>query len=227
MDPLEQLRARIAGFPGYDGDLERRRSDEFVRSYLGEALADLEVRCGSIAPELKQRIDALLLRVGFADQKSFSIHHDIAGMHAAAGADSSVAGADAAAVDVADQALFVEPDAARGLPRRGRRDARPPRRGDACRRSNQRVTALGGRACAGSGTAAPRASTRADRKPALPADRYDHSPLDLMPDSMPPRASKSTSAGARSESGGSSRRRRATRRFRWSATRSLPPQAYG
>ncbi len=114
MDPLEQLRVRIAGFPGYDGDLERRRSDEFVRSYLGEALADLEVRCGSTLPELKQRLDALLLRVGFADQKSFSIHHVIAGMRVAASADSSVAAADAAAVEVADQARSVEPEALEG-----------------------------------------------------------------------------------------------------------------
>src|SRR5579863_5175479 len=111
MDPLEQLRARIAGFPGYDGDLERRRSDEFVRSYLGEALADLVVRCGSLSSELKQRIDALLLRVGFADQKAFAIHHGIGGNHVAAGAGSSVAVEDAAVVDVADQAGSVDPDA--------------------------------------------------------------------------------------------------------------------
>jgi hypothetical protein len=109
MDPLEQLRARIAGFPGYDGDLERRRSDEFVRSYLGEALADLGVRCGSMSPELKQRFDVLLLRVGFADQKAF--HHVVARVHAAASADGSVAVVDAAAIEVADQAPHVEPDA--------------------------------------------------------------------------------------------------------------------
>ncbi|HVR47454.1 MAG TPA: hypothetical protein VMT95_12565 [Candidatus Binatia bacterium] len=108
MDPLEQLRARIAGFPGYDGDLERRRSDEFVRSYLGEALADLEVRCGSISPELRQRFDALLLRVGFADQKAF--HHVVARVHAAPNVDSSIAVADVATVDLASQAPQVEPD---------------------------------------------------------------------------------------------------------------------
>jgi hypothetical protein len=113
MDPLEQLRARIVGFPGYDGDLERRRSDEFVRSYLGEALADLDVRC-SPAPELKQRIDALLLRVGFADQKSFATHPGLAGMHALASAGNSVAIEDAAVVEVADQAGSVEPDAVAG-----------------------------------------------------------------------------------------------------------------
>lgn len=113
MDPLEQLHARIAGFPGYDGDLERRRSDEYVRSYLGEALADLEVRCGSISPELKQRIDALLLRVGFADQKLFATHH-IAGESRAGNADGSVAAVDAATVDVADRARSIEPDSLAG-----------------------------------------------------------------------------------------------------------------
>jgi hypothetical protein len=111
MDALEQLRARIAGFPGYDDDFDRRRSDEFVRSYLGEALADLHVRCDSLSPELKQRIDALLLRVGFADQKSFAARHGIAGMPSVANSDNSVAAEDAAVVDVADAAGRVEPDA--------------------------------------------------------------------------------------------------------------------
>ena len=111
MDPLEQLRARIAGFPGYDGDLERRRSDEFVRSYLGEALADLDVRCDSLSPDTKQRIDALLLRVGFADQQSFSVHHGTAATHVLAGAGSSVAGEDVAVIEVADRARTVDADA--------------------------------------------------------------------------------------------------------------------
>ena len=57
MEPLEQLRAKIAGFPGYDGDLERRRSDEYVRSYLGEALADFAGRC-TLPAELQARVDA-------------------------------------------------------------------------------------------------------------------------------------------------------------------------
>lgn len=111
MDPLEQLRARIAGFPGYGGDFERRRSDEFVRSYLGEALADLEVRCGALSPEVKQRIDALLLRAGFADQRSFSNHHGIAALHAIAADGGSVAAEDAALVGVADQAGGIDPGA--------------------------------------------------------------------------------------------------------------------
>jgi hypothetical protein len=109
MDPLELLRTKIAGFPGYADEAARRHSDEYVRSYLGEALADLEVRCTDISPELKQSIGALLLRVGFADQKAFAIHHVNAGTHAVPSADS-IALVDAATVDVACQAPLVAPD---------------------------------------------------------------------------------------------------------------------
>ncbi len=87
------------------------------------------------------------------------------------------------------------------------------RSGDARRRSNERVTALGGRACGSGGAAAPRASTRADRKPVMPAARLERSPLRSRLASMPARASKSTSAGARWESVGCARRRRAMRRY--------------
>ncbi|MGA7095182.1 MAG: hypothetical protein WBX23_14260, partial [Candidatus Cybelea sp.] len=71
MEPLEQLRAKISDFPGYDGELQRRLSDEYVRSYLGEALADLAAR-GVLPPELRERADDLILRVGFADQHAFA-----------------------------------------------------------------------------------------------------------------------------------------------------------
>ncbi len=71
MELLEQLRAKISGFPGYDGELERRLSDEYVRSYLGEALADLAAR-ELLPPELRERVDEAILRVGFADQHAFA-----------------------------------------------------------------------------------------------------------------------------------------------------------
>jgi hypothetical protein len=105
MEPLEQLRAKIAGFPGYDGDLERRRSDEYVRSYLGEALTELAARC-ELAPELQQRVDELLLRVGFADPRDFAMHHIIAGKQ---GTDDggAVAEADATTVELADRATSL------------------------------------------------------------------------------------------------------------------------
>lgn len=106
MDPLEQLRARIADFPGYDDDLARRRSDELVRSYLGEALATLAARCAPLAPELQARVDMLLLRVGFADPKSFGAHNGFAGAHDETG-EADVAADDAATVALTDRASSV------------------------------------------------------------------------------------------------------------------------
>jgi hypothetical protein len=106
MDPLELLHARIAGFPGYTGDLERRRADEFVRSYLGEALAGLSARVAPIAPEVQSRLDALVLRVGFAAQKSFALHNGNATLTAVSDA---VVSADAATVELADRASSLDP----------------------------------------------------------------------------------------------------------------------
>ncbi len=111
MDSLQQLRERIAGFPGYDGDIERRRSDEFVRSYVGEALADLAARCDRLPPDLRQRFDALLLRVGFADPKAFATQRGIANLQDAMAQDGAVATEDVAAVQVADRAPAIAADA--------------------------------------------------------------------------------------------------------------------
>jgi len=108
MDPLERLREKIAGFPGYVGDLDRRRSDELVRSYLGEALTELAARCGELSPELQQRVDALLLRVGFADPKSFAVHRVVSNIPTPPHDGGEVAQDDVAAVDVADRAPEVD-----------------------------------------------------------------------------------------------------------------------
>ncbi|HVN69746.1 MAG TPA: hypothetical protein VMU38_08875 [Candidatus Binatia bacterium] len=109
MEPLAQLRAKIAEFPGYDSALDRRRSDQFVRSYLGEALADLEARC-QLAPEDRARVDALMLRVAFADPTAFDVHDG----HAAARANDGgpIAAADAATVALAGEAATVNADSA-------------------------------------------------------------------------------------------------------------------
>ncbi len=93
-------------FPGYDGDLERRRSDEYVRSYLGEALAELAAR-GALPPELRQRVDELVLRVGFADRATLprttsSVQRMIPSE------EGAVASADAATVELADHAASVD-----------------------------------------------------------------------------------------------------------------------
>jgi hypothetical protein len=107
MDPLELLRAKIVGFPGYDGDLDRRRSDEFVRAYLGEALTELAARCGELPPEVQQRVDALLLRMEFADSKSFAMHR-LASNVPASSAGGKVAEEDVAAVELADRASATD-----------------------------------------------------------------------------------------------------------------------
>lgn len=106
MEPLQQLRAKIAEFPGYDGDLERRRSDEYVRSYLGEALAGLAAR-SPLAPALRERIDDLILRVGFADPRSFAARPVVATKQAPA-REEAVADADVATVALADRAGSVD-----------------------------------------------------------------------------------------------------------------------
>jgi hypothetical protein len=108
MDPLEHLRERISGFPGYAVDIDRRRSDELVRSYLGEALAEMAARCPELSSELRGGVDALLLRVGFATPKSFSPHNGHLGLRTS---DGSVADVDAATIDVADRAATISCDA--------------------------------------------------------------------------------------------------------------------
>jgi hypothetical protein len=74
MDPLQGLRAKIPDFPGYGDELARRHSDELVRSYVGEALVDLSTRLTPLESACQEQVDALLLRVGFADQQAFARH---------------------------------------------------------------------------------------------------------------------------------------------------------
>lgn len=100
------LREKIVEFPGYDGDLERRRSDEYVRAYLGEALSDLGVRC-TLPADVRARLDDLILRVGFADPRDFVNHHTIAAKPGADGG-GAVAAADAQAVEFADRARALD-----------------------------------------------------------------------------------------------------------------------
>lgn len=98
MEPLERLRAKITGFPGYDSEVARRRCDQYVRSYLGEALTEAAQRW-NCTPEQGRRIDDLLLRAGFADQRDFARNE--------MGSDAIVA-ADAATVDLADRAPAID-----------------------------------------------------------------------------------------------------------------------
>jgi|GEM_PF-1855576 len=105
VNPLELLRSTIDGFPGYGGDAERRRSDEYVRSYLGERLADLSAR-RQLPPELQERIEELVLRAGFADPHLFALRHDASRDSNDGGA---LAAADATIVAIADRAELLDP----------------------------------------------------------------------------------------------------------------------
>lgn len=105
MEPLELLRAKIQGFPGYDTALQRRHSDEYVRSYLGERLSEMATRC-ELSPDLQTRLDALVLRVAFANPKDFNAH-DVDG--GPADDDGALAGRDAATIELADRADAIEP----------------------------------------------------------------------------------------------------------------------
>ncbi|MBV9232841.1 MAG: hypothetical protein JO030_02255 [Candidatus Eremiobacteraeota bacterium] len=107
MEALDRLRARIGAFPGYDTDADRRLSDELVRSYLGEAVAELAARNPSLEAPMRQRIDALLLRLGFASQRWFPAHAAAIVRH---GVDSAVVDADAAVIELADRAASVPGD---------------------------------------------------------------------------------------------------------------------
>jgi hypothetical protein len=105
MEPLELLLAKISGFPGYDTTLQRRHSDEYVRSYLGERLSAMGARC-QLSPDHQTRLDALVLRVAFANPKDFNAH-DVDG--GPANDDGALAGRDAATIELADRAAAIEP----------------------------------------------------------------------------------------------------------------------
>jgi hypothetical protein len=104
MDSLEFLKGKISDFPGYGDDDLRRTSDELIRSYLGEAIADLEVRLAPTDGGLRQRIGDLLIRVGFANQHVYRTYQDNARARSEFG---SIADADANVVQTADRAASI------------------------------------------------------------------------------------------------------------------------
>lgn len=104
------LREKIENFPGYDGDVERRRSDEYVRAYLGEALSAVGVRC-TFPPDVRARLDDLILRVGFADPHAFVNRH-IVGAKSVPDGGGAMAAADVETVALADRAAALECGAA-------------------------------------------------------------------------------------------------------------------
>jgi hypothetical protein len=109
MDSLDRLRAKISGFPGYAEDLDRRRSDQLVRSYLGEALSELAARLEPLAPAAQAQIDALLWRTEFADLKAFKMHDNFERDGVPDGAaNADIAADDLQTVELADRAPSVD-----------------------------------------------------------------------------------------------------------------------
>lgn len=104
MEPLVFLRSKIADFPGYLDENGRGRSDELVRSYLGEALAELEARLAPVSDAVATRIGDLLFRVGFVNQTLYRRYETAA--NDGVPMDAVVAD-DAAIVEVADRAAAV------------------------------------------------------------------------------------------------------------------------
>jgi hypothetical protein len=109
MDPLQLLRAKISNFPGYSEELDRRHSDQLVRSYLGEALAELAARLAPLNADREAQIEALLLRIGFADQQAFGTHNCAATDGGpSCGESDDVVADDAEMIELADRGASID-----------------------------------------------------------------------------------------------------------------------
>jgi hypothetical protein len=112
MDPLELLNERIHDFPGYATDSDRRLSDEMVRAFLGEMLADLQVKLAPLDEALTSQIGDLMFRSGFTNQIAFRPYESVELSEAGV---AEIASADARAVDLADVAATVRKDGLAGF----------------------------------------------------------------------------------------------------------------
>jgi hypothetical protein len=68
MEDLAFLRERIQSYADYTNDDDRRRCDEQVRAYLGEALARVVERLAPADP-VAETLERVVLRCQFADQR--------------------------------------------------------------------------------------------------------------------------------------------------------------
>lgn len=105
MEPTALLQTKIPTFPGYADEDSRRLADELVRSYLGEALADLRIRLQSLPADPAEQLNGLILRTGFANQRSVRGYEEGARDD---GNFAAVAAADAAIVELADRAGSID-----------------------------------------------------------------------------------------------------------------------
>lgn len=104
MEQWPLLGAKIVGFPGYGDEDARRRSDELVRSYLGEALSDLQARLQPLDEAIEKRLDDLIVRSAFVNQAAYGAYEERARERPQF---DFIAAADARVVEAADAAAAV------------------------------------------------------------------------------------------------------------------------
>ncbi len=102
---LELLKSKIPDFPGFADDVSRWRSDELVRSYVGEAVAGVQERLKPLDAALDVRIGDMLIRVGFANPATYKAFED---RELAKFDDGAMAAADARAIEIADRAASID-----------------------------------------------------------------------------------------------------------------------
>lgn len=74
MDALERIRSFIEGFAGYEAAEQRRLSDEQIRAFVGEVLAQLPaVEIDNLPAAERACYDRVLLRCEFINQDVFRI----------------------------------------------------------------------------------------------------------------------------------------------------------
>lgn len=98
MEPLERIRSLIDGFAGYDTTYTRRLADEQARAYAGERLSALREREAQMSEDGRSRVEGLLLRAEFMNQRAFHGFDE----EASAEQIRAVAAADAQLLDAAD-----------------------------------------------------------------------------------------------------------------------------
>lgn len=77
MELLENIRAEIGDFAGYDTESNRPIADEQVRAFVGERLAALPpVEVDTLPPEERAVYDRVLLRAEFMNQLAFRAFED-------------------------------------------------------------------------------------------------------------------------------------------------------
>lgn len=74
MEALERIRSFIEGFAGYEAAEQRRLSDEQIRAFVGEVLAQLPaVEIDNLSAGERSYYDRVLLRCEFINQEVFRI----------------------------------------------------------------------------------------------------------------------------------------------------------